>query len=34
VETARAARDAFPAGLQKRGELWIRKFEMVQRLIE
>ena len=34
VEAARAARDAFPAGFQKRKDLWIRQFEMVQRLIE
>jgi len=34
VETARAARDRFPPGLQDRDSLWIRKFERVQRLIE
>lgn len=34
VETARAARDAFPPGLQKTDDLWIRKFGMVQRLIK
>lgn len=34
VETARSARDQFPAGIQKRDDLWIRKFGMVQRLIE
>jgi len=34
VEAARLARDAFPAGLQNHEDLWIRKFGMVQRLIE
>ncbi|NNJ65230.1 MAG: hypothetical protein HKP16_06670 [Xanthomonadales bacterium] len=34
VETARAARDEFPPGLQAREDLWIRRFERVQRLIE
>ena len=34
VEAARAAVQGFPAGLQKREELWIRRFEMIQGLIE
>ena len=34
VEAARAARDEFPPGFQKRRDLWIRKFGMIQRLIE
>jgi hypothetical protein len=34
VETARAARDTFPPGIQKNDDLWIRKFGMVQRLIK
>jgi septal ring-binding cell division protein DamX len=34
VEAARAARDTFPAGIQRIEDLWIRKFSMVQRLIE
>jgi tetratricopeptide (TPR) repeat protein len=34
VEAARSARDAFPEGIQNRGKLWIRKFGMVQRLLE
>jgi TPR repeat protein len=34
VESARAARDVFPSGLQKQEDLWIRKFGMIQGLIE
>ena len=34
VEAARTARDNFPTGFQKRKDLWIRKFGMIQRLIE
>ena len=34
VESAREAAGSFPAGIQKRENLWIRKFGMVQRLIE
>jgi len=34
VESARAARDEFPTGLQPRRNLWIRKFGMVQRQVE
>jgi len=34
VESARAARDNFPTGLQRRKDLWIRKFGMVQRQVE
>jgi TPR repeat protein len=34
VDAARAAAAALPSGLQKREELWIRKFAMVQGLLE
>jgi hypothetical protein len=34
VDAARGARDQFPPGIQDMDKLWIRKFEMVQRLIE
>lgn len=34
VAAARGATRSFPGGLQKRGELWIRKFGMVQGMIE
>jgi len=34
VDAARAARDAFPRRIQRRDDLWIRKFGMVQRLVE
>jgi len=34
VEQARAAAARFPSGLQKRTELWIRKFGMVQSLLK
>ena len=34
VETARAAVKEFPAGLQGADQLWVRRFGMVQRLIE
>jgi DamX protein len=34
VESARAARDAFPRRLQRPDKLWIRRFTMVQRLLE
>jgi septal ring-binding cell division protein DamX len=34
VESARAAARSFPPGIQQRDRLWIRKFGMVQRLIE
>ena len=33
VEAARAARDAFPRRVQRPSRTWIRRFEMVQRLI-
>ena len=34
VEAARAAARVFPSGLQKRDQIWIRKFGMVQRMLE
>jgi len=34
VESARAAQKAFPRKIQKRDKLWIRRFGMVQRLLE
>ena len=34
VATAREAAASFPGSMQKRSDLWIRKFEMVQRLVE
>lgn len=34
LEAARAASRAFPDGLDRRGDLWIRKFAMIQGLIE
>jgi len=34
VEAARAAAQAFPTGLQKPDQIWIRKFGMVQGLLE
>ena len=34
VESARAARDAFPRRVQKTDQLWIRRFAMVQALLE
>jgi septal ring-binding cell division protein DamX len=34
VQAARAAAERFPPGLQNRGELWIRRFSMIQRLVE
>jgi tetratricopeptide (TPR) repeat protein len=33
VDAARAARDMFPARVQRPSRVWIRKFEMVQRLV-
>jgi septal ring-binding cell division protein DamX len=33
VESARAVRDAFPRRVQRPSQVWIRRFEMVQRLI-
>ena len=33
VDAAREARDAFPRRLQRPAQVWIRRFEMVQRLI-
>jgi len=33
VELARAARDQFPADVQKRDQLWIRRFKMVQGIL-
>jgi len=34
VEAARAAKARFPRAIQRQDALWIRKFEMVQRLLE
>jgi len=34
VESARAAQKVFPRKIQKQDKLWIRRFEMVQRLLE
>jgi len=34
VESARAVQNVFPRKIQKRDKLWIRRFEMVQRLLE
>lgn len=34
VDSARAARDSFPARIQKPDNLWIRRFAMVQALLE
>jgi septal ring-binding cell division protein DamX len=34
VASARAAQNSFPRKIQKRDKLWIRRFEMVQRLLE
>lgn len=33
VNSARAARDRFPSSVQRRNNVWIRQFEMVQKLI-
>ena len=34
VNAARAAQNSFPRKIQRKDRLWIRRFEMVQRLLE